>query len=116
MVNDFEKEFDSKTEAENALDPSKDNKLQIPETVVVPEKQAEGSYHIIAGSFRDTENAEALQRKLAMEGYPAVVIEPGNGIYRVSAIAFTNKNKALEELVRFRKQTGLEDSWLMTLE
>jgi nucleoid DNA-binding protein len=115
MVNEMERDIDSATRMENALAPTEGYEETIEEPSIEPVKEYV-EYHIIAGSFRDLDNAQDLQKELTLLGYPSLIIEPGNGIYRVSAISFKDKVTALNELVKFRESTGLSTAWLMNLE
>ncbi len=72
-------------------------------------------FHIIAGSFKDKENAGVLQQSLTEQGYPALVIQQGDKLYRVSALSFKDKEKGLLELSRFRQKTKNNAAWLLEL-
>lgn len=114
MVKEMEDEIDSATRMENALDPSPEEE-SVP--VVVPATEAAPDYyHIIAGSFRSEVNAQELQQQLTLKGYTPLVMELENGIYRVSALSFSDKATALKELVNFRENTGISGAWLMNLD
>ena len=73
-------------------------------------------FHIIAGSFKDTERAQKLARDLTMKGYPARILEQGNNLYRVSALSFKDKEAGIKELQRFRGQTKNNAAWLLGLD
>lgn len=105
LVDELENDIDSITTMENAMNPT--------ETAPIIVKS---EFHIIAGSFKDFKNAELLQKQLTFEGYPALIIEPGNSVYRVSAISFSNKNTALTALITFREEMNMSGAWLMNLE
>lgn len=105
LVDELENDIDSATSMENAMNP----------TVTVP-VIVKAEFHIIAGSFKDFKNAELLQKQLTFEGYPALIIEPGNSVYRVSAISFSNKNTALTALITFREEMNMSGAWMMNLE
>lgn len=115
MVDGLKEDLDSASEMGNALDIKEEEVGKVPEdSPEASEKYIE--YHIIAGSFRDYENAKELQQELTLQGYPSLIIEPGGGIYRVSAISFRDKVTALNRLVEFREKTGMKTAWLMNLE
>ncbi len=65
------------------------------------------SYHIIIGSFSNSENAKLCQIEYINKGYKTGIIEtPGqNGtkIMLVSVISFENNNDAKEYLVSFKR-------------
>ncbi len=111
LVDELEGDIDSATSIENAMNISEPG-FNSPR----PLNENFTEYHIIAGSFRDFENAKELQQSLTLEGYQSLIIEPGNGIYRVSAMSFTDKPTALVKLIEFRDKSGLSEAWLMNLE
>ncbi|MCK4920296.1 MAG: SPOR domain-containing protein [Bacteroidales bacterium] len=109
LVSEFEKDIDSVTSIENAMNPD----------VAVAEQEnivSNSEFFIIAGSFKEAKNAAELQKELVFEGYPALTLDLGNGIYRVSAISFSNKNDALNALIAFRESMNMSGAWLMSLE
>lgn len=112
LDNDLGETIDSMTEQENALAP--DDAAE-----PVQDQPAETSeyteYHIIAGSFKDKENAGILQQQLTEKGYPALVIQQGEQLYRVSAISFKEKEKGLQELEHFKLKTKNNAAWLLGL-
>lgn len=112
LVDELEEDLDSSEKMEHALDITGDEE----KTAAEEEVSEYVEYHIIAGSFRDYKNAQELQQELTLQGYPSLVLEPGTGIYRVSAASFNDKVTALNRLVEFREKTGLETAWLMNLE
>lgn len=123
MVDDMEKDLDSASKMEHALDVPDETGEEAQPGAAAERAQAGTAteeeyveYHIIAGSFRDYENAKELQQELTMLGYPSLLIEPRPGIYRVSAISYKDKVTALNKLVEFREKTGMETAWLMNLE
>jgi nucleoid DNA-binding protein len=109
MVSDLEKDIDSLTSMENALDFSRS------EAVNESSESVYAEYHLICGSFSSLNNAELLSQQLTMEGFPAIVIDRGDGLYRVSAISYRDKQQALTELYKFRKRKDMKNSWLLGL-
>jgi len=104
--------IDSMTSQENALTlpETPDNQNNIP-----AETSEYKEFHIIAGSFKDKENAGLLQQSLSEKGYPALVIQQGEKLYRVSALSFKEKEKGLQELSRFKQVTKNNAAWLLGL-
>jgi len=95
------------------------NALDIDEAPATPARSETSGYieyHIIAGSFESGSNAQELQQKLTMAGYPSMILNTGDGFYRVSANSYTDKEKALQELYLFREREQMENAWLMALE
>lgn len=68
---------------------------------------------IIAGSFKDMENATALEKKLINEGYKPKIVK-ADGFYRVYIGVFSDKTDALKELERVRRQMT-RSVWLMSV-
>jgi nucleoid DNA-binding protein len=101
---EFEAAIDSLAKIENDLEPEK-------EEILIPSVYAE--YYIIAGSFSLMKNAEDLQKDLALSGYQSLIIDRGDGFYRVSAISFHNKEEALIALEEFKGSTPYKTAWLM---
>lgn len=89
------------TMAENTATPN-----EIITETVIPEatpKPAQKMYHLIAGSFQDTENASSLIDIYQQRGYVPQMIGPAaNGYYRVSISAYLRKSDALVELNKAR--------------
>ena len=69
-----------------------------------------GIYHLIVGSFVDSENANRLFNELALEGYDAEVLRAGNGYFRVSAVSFGTMKEAKEE--RSRLSGKFNEIWI----
>ncbi len=110
---DLEVLLDSMSKTENALLPDEDTPITLSAPSLNLKEYKE--YHIIAGSFKDTVNAQELARELTMKGYPALIIKQGNNLYRVSALSFRDKEAGLKELQRFRGQTKNNAAWLLGL-
>lgn len=104
--------IDSMTTQENALSIESDSEsIAEPEAVVNEYLE----FHIIAGSFKDKINAGILQQSLTEKGYPALVIQQGDNLYRVSAISFHDKEQGIKELENFKKNTKNNAAWLLKL-
>ncbi len=112
MKNELETEIDSSTSIKNALNPPEKGNTK-PEAAAPTKGFSE--YHIIAGSFKDRENAAQLQQELTMKGFQCKIIERGDGYFRVSAGSFSDKQRALDSLQSFRKIKGMNHSWVMDL-
>lgn|GEM_PF-1535857 len=114
VKDDLEKALDSISETEVDLIPLQ--KEEIPVKRYEAGTRSYKEYHIIAGSFRDMFNAQELARELTLKGYPVVMIEQDNNLYRVSAMSFTDKESGMKELARFRAQTRNNAAWLLGLD
>jgi len=70
-------------------------------------------YSVIAGSFRNEQNAKKLLNVLINQGYNAEIINStANDLYRVAYGRFNSKNKALN-LFYFIRYTLEEDAWYL---
>lgn len=105
----MEAAIDSITRLENALKIS-DATNEEPVT-----STAYSEYHIIAGSFSLQKNADELQKELSIKGFPSLIINRGDGFYRVSVTSFSDKEKAVVELEKFRKSTQYKSAWVLGL-
>lgn len=104
--------IDSLTLQENALTIEKPIE---PQDKIYVEASEFKEFHIIAGSFKDKENAGILQKQLTEKGYPALVIQQGDRLYRVSAQSFKSKNQGLQALSQFKQNTKNNAAWLLGL-
>jgi len=112
LSGDLGKAIDSMTFQENALTINEDSEpMQNAEAIPSDYKE----FHIIAGSFKDKINAGILQQSLTEQGYPALVIQQGDQLYRVSALSFSDKETGLQELTRFKQKTKNNAAWLLGL-
>ena len=111
---DFERSMESAIDSLTKLE----NALRINESITTPESTVTSVYtefHIIAGSFSVMKNANELQIELSFLGYPSVILNRGDGFYRVSAISFPDKEEALTALETFRNTTPYKSSWVLGL-
>ncbi len=109
---DLGEAIDSMTLQENALS------IEESSEPVIKIEAVTGDYlefHIIAGSFKDKVNAGILQQSLTEKGYPALVIQQGDQLYRVSAISFHDKEQGLKKLEQFKVKTKNNAAWLLKL-
>lgn len=70
-------------------------------------------FHIIAGCFKEDENAENMVAYLKSKGYDAFVLDTVNGLKRVSAGASSNVTEAMNTL-RAIRQGNISEAWLLT--
>lgn len=80
-----------------------------PEPVV---KKAPNKYFLIVASFQSKTNAEKLQTKLKSEGFVSNIHNAGNGFFRVSYKAFSDRKLAFQELASVRATEEHKDTWL----
>jgi len=77
------------------------------------ESRSKNHFHIVAGAFAVSGNAEKLQRKLVKAGYEATIIDKrGKSLRFVSYGGFATKEEATQALEKIRAVQG--DAWLMT--
>ncbi len=71
------------------------------------------NYHVVAGAFRDPSNADKKVEQLKAQGYDARRIGVNKyGLHNVAFSSFVERNDAINELYRIRKQ-GNEGAWLL---
>jgi nucleoid DNA-binding protein len=76
----------------------------------VPESVPEEEFCVIAGSFKSEENASAMMKRLADEGYVPELVKGPNGFFRVSAIKCRTLSEATQKKDSIgRKYSG---SWV----
>ncbi|MBN1413879.1 MAG: SPOR domain-containing protein [Bacteroidales bacterium] len=71
----------------------------------------EKRYYIVAGCFSEEINADALVKALQQKGYDARKYRKMGNLHYVSYISFPERNKALKELERIRKEED-PDAWM----
>lgn len=79
-----------------------------------PQQQESKTYYIIAGSFEKLENAQVLSHSLTSRGYNPEIIQ-SDGRFRVAMTKYTDRNRALRELERLRREKPTEQVWLLGL-
>ena len=74
------------------------------------------NYHIIAGAFRASENAEKKLQYLLQKGYNAKILGINKwNLTEVAFESFIDKNEAINKLY-YIKKTESEDAWLLIKE
>ncbi|SCY35212.1 Sporulation related domain-containing protein [Nonlabens sp. Hel1_33_55] len=72
------------------------------------------NYHVVAGAFRDPANADKKVTQLKALGYDAERIGVNKyGLHNVAYASFAERNDAINELYRIRKQ-GNDGAWLLS--
>lgn len=94
-------------------------KKKIAKTEPVAKKKIEpvvekvpNKYFLITASFQNIDNANRLQQKLTKKGYESEVFDAVNGFHRVSYKAFSDRNRAFQELKSARASEENKDNWL----
>ena len=73
--------------------------------------QPKGNYHIIAGSFKEQQNAIGFVADMQKLGYKAAIIEAPNGFHLVSVSAGNNLQQMFATLNNIRTSVD-EESWI----
>ncbi|SFE72494.1 SPOR domain-containing protein [Thermophagus xiamenensis] len=98
--------------ADTTVQNNTETEISEPEPAPEPDK-----YFLIAGSFANLSNAEALQKKLTDQGFNSQVIVRNTGInsefYKVSYMGFRNKKEAIAKMKEERLVPGKEDVWVL---
>jgi len=92
------------------LETDKKSALYYEEPVVQEQK----TYYIIAGSFAKIENAQVLFTSLEKKGHKPEIVN-SDGRFRVAISKFTDRNRALRELERLRREKPNDPVWLLGL-
>lgn len=71
-------------------------------------------HYLVAGSFKNYDNAINLKRDLEGKGYPAEILDFQNDFYRVSMASFSNRDNAIGELYKLRSDKEFASVWLLT--
>jgi hypothetical protein len=89
------------------------NPLQTIELNVVKEIEIVKSFHVVAGAFQFTKNAEKKVMQLQELGYDAKIIGINKwGLTEVSFESFTDRNDAINSLYKIQKSVSA-DAWLL---
>ena len=95
--------------------PKEESKEAVPEISVSPEPVIvqEKRYDIVAGSFKNKDNANRLSNSLIKEGYNAELLEAPNGFYRVLIEGSPTFVVARKEMYKFKYSHPGENYWLL---
>lgn len=100
---DLESFFDSATDKRNAL--------ALSDTAKITDNK---KYYIIAGSFKTITKAKELSKEMENEGYKNEIIQFDKNLYRISLGIYTEKSKAIEDLLKIRFTKGDDAVWLLS--
>jgi len=70
------------------------------------------TYHVIAGSFTNKENANKLAKKLDKEGFITKILEPENNRYKVSFASYPIKKEAIDAAEFYKQKKGKKNCWV----
>ncbi|MCX7986560.1 MAG: SPOR domain-containing protein [Bacteroidales bacterium] len=86
-----------------SIEQEKKANLDTNENKVMSEEKVESKqlvYHIIAGSFKNKENAMECQKELKQLGFTPNILSFNDTLFRVSLIAFPDRQRAVNEYIR----------------
>jgi cell division septation protein DedD len=75
-------------------------------------------FYVVAGSFKNINNAVELRQFFKKSGYPAMILYPYNGYNRVATGSFPDRASAEKEVKKFRSmnltyESGKIEYWLL---
>jgi nucleoid DNA-binding protein len=108
-VKNLEQIIDNATKKEVALFYSEPEKKYDEDIISQTNK-----YYLVAGSFKRLDNARKLKTDLLNHGYNPQILQTKNGYYRVTLSSFDNRNIAIRELERIRKDLN-RTVWILSI-
>ncbi len=95
---------------------SKEQQISSEETmeispVLTAEIAVVSSYHIVAGSFRNEDNARNLMQEVKGQGFASQLLSSDNGFYRVTLESFASKQEAIDRKSEILGE--FPDSWIL---
>ena len=70
-------------------------------------------YFIIAGSFRNMGNAERFNEDLISLGYNSTMLNPVDGLHRVTLNGYPSKEEAVIALAELREDPSRQEMWIL---
>ena len=73
------------------------------------------AYSVVIGSFQNITNARGLRERMLGEGFPAILAQNENGMYRVIVTSFDTKAEAVisRESIKSRFAPLFSDAWIL---
>lgn len=85
-------------------------------TISIKASERSLKYHIIAGAFRNKQNAQSKVNQLIKKGFNASIVGQNNWhLTQVAFQSFTSLERANQALVKIKKETA-KDAWLLVKE
>lgn len=85
-------------------------------TVLSSKSSTSGQYHVVIGSFKSMDNANALCDKAVEQGYLPSIMENAEGLYRVSIFTVDDENTARDKVVDIlRAHPEYTGMWLLKI-
>jgi nucleoid DNA-binding protein len=104
------KSLNKQTDKEKALYYSEKKDSTKPQASTTPVSK----FYIIAASFKNKEKAEHMKAKLLAQGFQCEILNLSDNC-RISIGSFSDKETALKELFRIRKEKNSQEYWLLSL-
>ena len=82
-------------------------------SIIEEPKTQYSNFYIIAGSFKDSINAQKFCIELIRKGFTPTIIESDKTIYRVALNSYKNETKALTELYSLRSNSEIKQVWIL---
>lgn len=89
-----------------------ETKSSATDKVIIPESSI--VHYLVAGSFKNYENAVNLKSDLEEQGFSAEILDFGNDFYRVAMASFSDRERAIGELYKLRSVKEFESVWLLS--
>lgn len=91
--------------------------VQVEKVTGVTESDIAGlkRWNIVVGSFKNKTNAEGLKAQMIEAGYPAILAQNAQGMYRVIVASFNDRESAAEKRNQIREKYAprFNDIWLL---
>lgn len=73
------------------------------------------AYSVVIGSFQNITNARSLRERMLGEGFPAILAQNEDGMYRVIVTSFDTKSEAVtsRESIKSRFAPLFSDAWIL---
>lgn len=73
------------------------------------------AYSVVIGSFQNITNARSLRERMLGEGFPAILAQNEDGMYRVVVTSFDTKSEAVtsRERIKSRFAPLFSDAWIL---
>ncbi len=88
---------------------SEDDAISLKKPLVSPS----GSYYVIAGSFKNQDNAFRLQSNLRGQGYSGEIFNTDTGFFRVALNGYETYSEAKSALRTYEIQNPVEKYWIL---
>jgi hypothetical protein len=70
-------------------------------------------FHIIAGSFKNIENAEMFANELREKGFNPEILNSGENLIRIAIYTYSSETEALTKLYKLRETSEIKSVWIL---